>query len=277
MGLKIKPVLKKILLFLGKLIPISILKLIAADPLRLDKLLPHSFFIIQKGYCPCCEKEVNFYSYHPWLRDNFICQSCHSIPRERALMLVIEKHYPGWKSLSIHESSPGNRGVSVKLKEQCKSYTASHYYPNKKKGLIIDGFRNEDLENQTFEDGSFNLVVTQDVMEHIYNPSKAFSEIARTLKTGGAHIFTVPLINKFNNTERWANKAEDGAPIFLKEPEYHDNPVNSKGSPVTMHWGYDIVDLIKEESGLESTVEYINDLHYGVRAEYIEVIVSQKK
>ena len=33
-------------------------------------------------------------------------------------------------------------------------------------------------------------------MEHIFDPSKAFSEIARTLKTGGAHIFTVPLINK---------------------------------------------------------------------------------
>jgi hypothetical protein len=63
----------------------------------------------------------------------------------------------------------------------------------------------------------------------------------------------------------------------LKNPEYHKNPVDPKGSPVTMHWGFDIVNYIKEKSGLETTIEYIDDLNYGIRSEYIEVLVSIKK
>jgi hypothetical protein len=68
------------------------------------------FYFSHKGYCPCCEKEVIFRSFNSWLRDNFICTNCFSIPRERALMLTIEKYYPNWKNLNIHESSPSNRG-----------------------------------------------------------------------------------------------------------------------------------------------------------------------
>ncbi len=276
MFLKGKKLLKKIFIALIKGIPLTVLKSVMADPAFLKKLLPNSFFIANDGFCPCCDSEVQFISYHPWLRDYFICSNCKSIPRERALMLVIEKYFPNWKSLRIHESSPGKRGTSLKLKNQCLGYLSSQYFPNKEPGEIINGSVNIDLEMQTFNDESFDLVVTQDVMEHIYNPSKAFSEIARTLKKGGAHIFTVPIVNKFKLSERWANKAEDGSPIFLKTAEFHGNPVDPKGSPVAMHWGYDIVDFIKKESGLDSTIEYLNDLRFGVRAEYIEVIISKK-
>jgi 2-polyprenyl-3-methyl-5-hydroxy-6-metoxy-1,4-benzoquinol methylase len=36
-------------------------------------------------------------------------------------------------------------------------------------------------------------VITQDVMEHVFDPHHAFKEIARTLKPGGLHIFTTPI------------------------------------------------------------------------------------
>lgn len=228
------------------------------------------------GFCPCCSQDVVFEANNIWLRDSLLCSNCGSIPRERALMVIIQKYYPNWKELSIHESSPEMRGTSKKLMAECKDYIGSQFFPNSNFGEIINGYRNEDLEKQTFEDEIFDIVVTQDVMEHIYSPEKAFSEIARTLKRGGAYIFTVPIINHFNKTEIWAKKAEDGSPIFLRNPEYHSNPVDSKGSPVTMHWGYDIVDYIHKYSNLDSKIEYIYDLSKGIWAEYIDVIVSQK-
>lgn len=239
-------------------------------------VLPDAFYFSQKGYCPCCEQEVLFQSFNSWLRDHFICNNCNSIPRERALMVTIEKYFPNWKNLDIHESSPGGRGASLTLKNNAKNYIPSQYYPNKPLGSIVNGCTNQDLENQTFSDESFDLVISQDVMEHVYNPEKAFSEIARTLKKGGAHIFTVPLVNKHKKTEIWAVKGADGSPVFLKEPEWHGNPVDSAGSPVTMHWGFDIVTFIKESSGLETTIEYIDNLDFGIRAEFIEVLVSIK-
>lgn len=191
-------------------------------------------------------------------------------------MLTIEKYFPNWRNLDIHESSPSNRGASNKLKKNCKRYVSSQYYPNQPFGTVINSNRNEDLENQTFSDSIFDIVVTQDVMEHVYNPDRAFLEVARTLKKGGAHIFTVPLINKHDKTEVWATKGEDGNPVFTKTEEYHNNPVDPNGSAVTMHWGFDIVDFIRIKSGLKTTIEHIDNLDFGIRAEYIEVLVSQK-
>lgn len=235
------------------------------------------FYFSAKGRCPCCDKDVVFRARNSWLRDSFLCTNCTSIPRERAIMLIIEKVLPNWKDLKIHESSPGNKGASLKLKENCIGYIASQYFPGEKFGTSIGDFRNEDLENQTFENESFDLVVSQDVMEHVYDPEQAFKEIARTLKKGGYYIFTTPLVNKFRPSEVWAKKGEGGKPIFLKEPEYHGNPVDPEGSPVTMHWGYDIVGFIKSASGMDAVIEYIDDLNFGIRAEFNEVIVCRKK
>ncbi len=80
------------------------------------------------------------------MRETFKCMNCGCIPRERALMLTIEKYFPNWKELANHESSPAQRGTSVKLKAHCKNYITSQYYPNEPFGKIIDGHQNEDLE-----------------------------------------------------------------------------------------------------------------------------------
>lgn len=241
-----------------------------------ELVLPKGFFFSTKGFCNCCDRETKFVSYDPWLRDRFICSNCYSIPRERALIHVLESAYPNWKELKIHESSPGKHGASLKIKKNCKNYTSSQFFTNQKLGIMIDGFRNENLEDQTFGDDEFDIVITQDVMEHVYHPSKAFSEIARTLKPRGAHIFSVPLVNKHAKTEVWATLNEDGSPHFLNKPEYHKNPIDKDGSPVTMHWGFDIVEIIKETSNLNTDIIHLDDLHLGIRAEFIEILVSKK-
>ena len=131
---------------------------------------------------------------------------------------------------------------------------------------------------QLFEDEMFDIVLTQEVLEHVNNPDKCFREIARTLKVGGYHIFTGPLVNKFKKTERWA-KEDTGRVKFLKQEEWHGNPLlpgEKKGSAVFFHFGYDIVDFIKETSGLNTSIEYIYNLDSGICGEYIEVLVSKK-
>ena len=42
------------------------------------------------GFCPSCNQDSRFISYNNWLRDGLVCSNCNSIPRERALMVVID-------------------------------------------------------------------------------------------------------------------------------------------------------------------------------------------
>ena len=72
-------------------------------------------FFRHEGFCSICEKPATFSSGNEWFRDNLLCGGCGSIPRERALMKVINDYYPSYRELAIHESSPGGKGASLKL------------------------------------------------------------------------------------------------------------------------------------------------------------------
>lgn len=148
-----------------------------------------------KGFCPICEKEVTFRSENEWYRDYLACTSCWSLVRERAIALILSEIAPTWRGLSVHESSPSCGFFSSKLKREATGYVASHYFPGRPLGVTFDGWRNENLEEQTFKDASFDIVISLDVMEHVFEPAKAYSEVFRTLKPGGIYIHTFP-INK---------------------------------------------------------------------------------
>jgi glycosyltransferase involved in cell wall biosynthesis/SAM-dependent methyltransferase len=240
---------------------------------------PKDVFLQREGWCPICENEVTFSSKQAWLRDHYLCSGCGSIPRERALMHVIQTRYPRWRELRIHESSPGQRGASVKLREQCKHYTATQYDPDLGFGKThpTKGYRSEDLEKQTFADEEFDLVITQDVMEHIVDTEAAFREIHRTLKPGGAHIFTTPLVNQDKPSQRRVERKADGSIVHLFPPDYHGNPMSPEGSLVTWHWGRDILDQCASLPDAETSLCESTDAHLGIEGRYCEVVVQQRR
>lgn len=226
-----------------------------------------------RGYCPICDKSTFFTIDGPYLRDNYHCWHCGSIPRWRALLHVLQEQFPNWRELSIHESSPGGP-ASDKLSRECRGYLPSHYYPKVPLGSVVDGFRCEDLCAQTFHDHRFDLVITSDVFEHIPSPRKAFVEIARTLKPGGAHLFTVPWYPRRSTLTR--ARLENGNFVHLEKPEYHGNPIDAKGSLVVTDWGYELPFWIQEWSGLATTVFHLRDRSLGIDGTMTEVFVSRK-
>jgi len=231
-----------------------------------------------RGHCPICEQDTVFEARNPWFRDYLICQTCHggSIPRERALMQVLRELAPGWKAQAIHESSPASRGTSVVLARDCVAYVATQFYPDTPRGAYRDGVRCEDLEQQTFDDETFDLVVTQDVMEHVFHPDRVYREVWRTLKPGGLYIHTTPIYKDRVTSERRAAIEPDGTVTHLAEPEYHGNPVDPKGSLVTFHYGYDLADLIAGWTPFEVEIRRFHQRLSGIVAEFSEVIVCRK-
>lgn len=228
------------------------------------------------GRCPTCDHEARFDAYDPWFRDFFACTRCGSIPRERALMLTIERWFPKWRQAVIHESSPCARGASARLARECARYVGSQWFPQAPTGEQVSGMRNENLERLSFPDESIDLHVTQDVFEHVLDPEAAFREVARTLRPGGMHVFTVPIVNKHLPTSVRA-RMEGGALRHLAPEQYHGNPVGDGRALVTVDWGYDICELIHRSCGLYTHMIQIDDLSHGIRAEYIEVLVTVKR
>ena len=231
------------------------------------------------GFCPCCERYTVFVATDYWLRDHYHCLRCRSIPRQRALMSVLKNVLPGYKTLNIHESSPSGSPF-LKLKGDCDNYSFSYYYPEEPLGKILEGgASNQNLEKLTFADDTFDVFITQDVMEHVIDPCQAFREISRVLKGGGVYIFTTP-IYKFAKT-RPRIKMDGEEIINILPAIYHGNPIDEKGALVTYDWGYDIAKIIEKASGMKVEIkEFKNsktNYRLGLEADFLEVIVCKKR
>jgi len=227
------------------------------------------------GFCPICEQDVVFSASNSWFRDSLLCPGCGSIPRERALMVALDKYASNWRTCCIHESSPVRRGVSLKIETEAQSYMPTQYFPGAVPGEVVQGYRNENFSKLTFPDNSIDIHISQDVMEHVFDIDSAFAEIARTLKPGGIHIFTVPIIQSTCTTVKRAS-IQKGNIVHLLDPVYHGNPVSSEGSLVVWDWGYDIIERIYEASNMYTLVLQMDDITKGIRAEFNDVFVSVK-
>jgi len=181
--------------------------------------------------------------------------------------------------MRVHDCSPVDRGISLKISRECDFYIPTHYYPDQPLGQMHQGFRNEDVHNQTFANDYFDLVLTLDVAEHVSSPEQMFKEIYRTLKRGGAHICTFPI--RKGQTEGLEARVELTAGGELRHiknpPEYHGNPIDASGSLVWSDFGYDIHKMIASWAPFDVEVIRFADRLHGIIGEYTEVLVCWKR
>jgi SAM-dependent methyltransferase len=235
-----------------------------------------------RGWCPICEEDVRFTARNPWLRDHLRCSGCErryrgSLPRERALALALAMAVPGYRSMAIHELSPVWRGISLKLRQTCPGYSHSYCFPDRLAGTALpDGGVNQDVHSLTFEDRTFDLVVSLDVLEHVADPRRAITEIARTLKPRGRHVFTVPTYAGVIESEQRARITQDGRVEDLYPPEFHGDPISEQGTRVFSHFGYRFASDIARWAGGSVVVLRFADPRHGVLGEFTEVYVHTR-
>jgi SAM-dependent methyltransferase len=239
------------------------------------------------GYCPICEANSTFeaQSDRPvadvyragWFRNALKCMNCGSIPRERAFARTLMAMRPNWRELTIHESSPVMRGMSRRMRNECPGYLVSQYSEEFPLGQLHPkaGWRNENLESLTFDDESFDVVISLDVFEHVFHPGRAAREIARTLKPGGICVMTVPVVRPWGDIQRRA-AIVDGQVQHLLPEQYHGNPVGDGRSLVTVDWSYAIGAYLTAHSGMPFAVHVIDDMSMGIRDPYNVVLTAVK-
>lgn len=174
--------------------------------------------------CGCCERLTIFLS--NGLSSEFRnCLLCSANERYELLAEELRSRYG--QSLSekdVLELDP--RSPLGNVLSNARSHTRSFYDSNVRRGTKrADGTVCQDITSLTFEDNSFDLIVSSDVLEHVPDLEKAFRETARVLRPGGAHLFTVPP----RLSTRMRAEVIGGEIRYVLPPEYHLDPLCPKG------------------------------------------------
>jgi GT2 family glycosyltransferase/glycosyltransferase involved in cell wall biosynthesis len=189
-------------------------------------------------------------------RESFVCRNCFALGRTEALARVMLARLAPDGEGSLAERArrrPQRRvhefgfvgGVADTLRGQ-PWFSTSEFFDDVERGASgPHGVRCEDLTRLTYEDESFDLVVSQDVMEHVPDPAAAFAETARVLRPGGSHVFTIPQNRDLAQSVVRARLDPYGVE-YLLPPEYHGDPVRSQGALVFTDFGTDLVAILTE-------------------------------
>ena len=132
--------------------------------------------------------------------------------RQSRKTYIAEKHSVLWRFLREH--------LDPDL------LVSSEYFgSNYDSGKLVGDTLHQDLEASSFRDAEFDVVITQDVFEHIPDAIAAETEVMRILKPGGVYCFSVPFLPYENHDLILAARKSDGSIDHLADPQYHEDPV----------------------------------------------------
>jgi SAM-dependent methyltransferase len=221
------------------------------------------------GFCQPCGKKVSFlvdmqYSVDvgrriPNWRERLVCPFCQLNNRQRSIAALTTQHIKengGANVYFMEQVTPIYRwAVDTFPKHKIiGSEYLGHGYAS---GEVIKGIRHEDAENLSFANEDINLIVSNDVFEHVLDPQKSFAECARVLKPGGVLLATIPFNREYDISVTRANFV-NGELIHLLPAVYHGNPMSADGSLVFTDFGWDMLNIIKSSG--------FTDVHIGVYA-----------
>lgn len=132
--------------------------------------------------------------------------------------------------------------------------------------LNIDENHHQDLCNLSFSSESFDLVLVNEVFEHVRDLEQAFREINRILKAKGVVLATTPLAyGQFDSIIKAKYNQDSGEVIYLSEPEFHGDPIRpEKGSLVYQIPGWEILNMADASGFHSAKFHYITSWKYGI-------------
>lgn len=120
------------------------------------------------------------------------CVHCHSSLRANALAMAIAS-WAGRAGEPLMTVLGGAEAQTLRVLEINEAATLSPLLRTLP-GHVLAEYPAVDMTAMPYADGSFDLVVHSDTLEHVPNPIRALSECRRVLRPGGAVCFTIPVI-----------------------------------------------------------------------------------
>lgn len=257
------------------------------------------------GFCPLCGKKTVMLIENKNLRETGFCLFCSATSRYKGVAELIKRliiiklhfkeldiytlkellkkveltHYPLKKIIKriklkdFHIYEPSSSGSIYYALKKSTYFVKSEFfpYPNLKPGQYVGDTKFEDLQSLSFDDNSFDLIITLDVFEHIKDPELAFAEVYRVLKPEGIHIFTVP----FEGRKKTIKRIDKNNKILITPVIYHDDNIRVKGPVVYNDFGYDLVEKLNNMN-ISSFIFSFRNPKLGIMKD-VDIIISLKK
>ncbi len=183
----------------------------------------------------------------PNWRERLVCGHCKLPNRIRAVYDFLDSTVQPGPNAAIYvmeQSTPFFRALSRRYAHVIGSEHLGNGVPLGARNRW--GIRNEDLTRLTLDSGSVDVIVATDVLEHVPNYGAALAECFRSLKEGGSLIVTVPFVLESPTTLVRARVRDDASIEYCLPPEYHGDPLHSRGALCYYHFGWDFLDHLRE-------------------------------
>lgn len=119
------------------------------------------------------------------------CNKCGANLRSIALANAL-RVFLGTKAF-LHEAAASPLGANLAILELNEAGTLTPVLKNFGR-YVYGAYPEVDMHAIPYADGTFDVVIHSDTLEHIRNPVHALSECRRVLKPEGALCFTIPII-----------------------------------------------------------------------------------
>ena len=151
------------------------------------------------------------------------------------------------------------------LSERFPKFIGSEYAPTEAEQRKIWPVQHQDLAHLTMSDASFEVIICNEVFEHLPDLHGSLRELARVLKPGGTLVATFPFLPFREKSIEKAHVQPDGTTEYFTTPEYHGNPIDPKGGSLVYRiFGWDILECALEVGFQHCEIVMISSIKAGI-------------
>ncbi|MBD3816280.1 MAG: class I SAM-dependent methyltransferase [Halothiobacillus sp.] len=159
--------------------------------------------------------------------------------------------------------------MAMRLRGIFPRFIGSEYVEDASRAAALYPIQVQDLQALDLRADAFDLVVTNEVLEHVPSIDSALSEIHRILKPGGMHVGTMPFMY-YQDESIVRARLENGQIVHLMEPEYHGNPVDPEGGALAFEIpGWNLLDRARAAGFRTAHMRFILSTAHGCICEGI--------